>query len=293
MAWVRLWDDMPTDPKWRVIAKRSGRTIAEAMAVFNFMLVAASKANGNLDAWSDEDVAAALDMEPEHVEAIRNAMQGKVLTGDRLSAWEVRQPKREDDSSQRVRAHRERERDAVKRTVTQCNAGETQRNAPDTDTDTDSVANATGAAAPPPTDRDWLWSQGLDLLAKHSGKPGSSLRSVIGRWLRDTGDNAAQLRAEIEAATGPPNPVAEPIAWITARLKPKAPHGQSEQFRRRTAQFAGLAAAAESLAAGEDVGSGVAALPKPGTPGRGVEIAESGLPEGAVRLSAAGGRAGH
>jgi acyl dehydratase len=137
MAWVRLWEDMPTDPKWRVIAKRSGRSIAEAMAVFNFMLVAASKANGNLDAWSDEDVAAALDMEPEHVEAIRNAMQGKVLTGDRLSAWEVRQPKREDDSLQRVRAHRERQRDAVKRDVTQCNAVETQRNAPDTDTDTD------------------------------------------------------------------------------------------------------------------------------------------------------------
>jgi acyl dehydratase len=137
MAWVRLWEDMPTDPKWRVIAKRSGQSIAEAMAVFNFMLVAASKANGNLDAWSDEDVAAALDMEPEHVEAIRNAMQGKVLTGDRLSAWEVRQPKREDDSLQRVRAHRERQRDAVKRDVTQCNAVETQRNAPDTDTDTD------------------------------------------------------------------------------------------------------------------------------------------------------------
>lgn len=156
----------------------------------------------------------------------------------------------------------------------------------------DSVADATGATAPM-TDREWLWKDGLDLLAKHSGKPGSSLRSVVGRWLRDTGDNAAQLRAEIEAATGPPNPVAEPIAWITARLKPKAPHGQSEQLRRRTAQFAGLAAAAESLAAGEDVGPGVAALPKPGTPGRGVEIAESGLPEGPVRLSVAGGRAGH
>lgn len=292
MAWVRLWEDMPTDPKWRVIAKRSGRSIAEAMAVFNFMLVAASKANGDLVAWSDEDVAAALDLEEGHVQAIREAMQGKVLTGDRLSAWEVRQPKREDDSLQRVREHRERKRDAAKRDVTQCNADETQRNAPDTDTDTDTAANAAGAAAPP-SDRDWLWSLGLALLAKHTAKPGSALRSVIGRWLKLTGDDAALIRAEIEAATGPPNPVAEPISWIEARLKPKVPHGQSEQLRRRTAQFAGLAAAAESFSAGENAGPGLAALPQPGTASGGVEVGRSGLPESPVRLSAAGGRTGH
>lgn len=152
----------------------------------------------------------------------------------------------------------------------------------------DSAPNGAGAAAPP-TDRDWLWKDGLDRLAKHSGKPGASLRSVLGRWLKITGDDAAQVRAEIEAATGPPNPVADPVAWIEARLKPKAPHGQSEQLRRRTAQFAGLAAAAESLAAGQDAGSGLAALPKPGVTARGVEIAESGLSESLGGLPLAGG----
>lgn len=30
--WVRLWEDMPTDPKWRVIAKRAGRPISEVIA---------------------------------------------------------------------------------------------------------------------------------------------------------------------------------------------------------------------------------------------------------------------
>jgi uncharacterized protein YdaU (DUF1376 family) len=167
-----------------------------------------------------------------------------------------------------------------------------QRTSNHTDTDTDSVADATGAAAPP-DDRTWLFNQGLRSLAEHSGKPGASLRSVIGRWLKLTGDDAAMVRAEIEAATGPPNPVADPVAWIEARLKPKAPHGQSEQFRRRTAQFAGLAAAAESLAAGENVGPGLVALPQPGSAGRGVEVAQSGLSQGPVRLSAAGGRTGH
>ncbi len=27
-SWLRLWHDMPTDPKWRVIAKRSGQSIS-------------------------------------------------------------------------------------------------------------------------------------------------------------------------------------------------------------------------------------------------------------------------
>ncbi len=36
--WVRLWDDMPTDPKWRVIARRSGRPLSEVISVFVFMM---------------------------------------------------------------------------------------------------------------------------------------------------------------------------------------------------------------------------------------------------------------
>lgn len=114
MDWLRLWHDMPTDPKWRVIARKSGRTIPEVIAVYTHMMVAASKADerGTLASWEDEDVAAALDMDEEDVTAIRTAMQGKVLDGDKLKGWSNRQPKRErdDDSAERVRRHRERQR---------------------------------------------------------------------------------------------------------------------------------------------------------------------------------------
>ena len=38
MSWVRLWGDMPTDPKFRVIAKKAGRPLSEVLSVFVFML---------------------------------------------------------------------------------------------------------------------------------------------------------------------------------------------------------------------------------------------------------------
>lgn len=141
MGWVRLWSDMPTDPKFRVIARRAGRSISEVVAVFVFMLANAGERNerggerGELHNWADDDVAAALDLDPAAVAAIREAMQGKVLTGDKLTGWEKRQPKREDGSSERAREWRERKR-------TQANA----EKRPDTDTDTDTEADNKQAA---------------------------------------------------------------------------------------------------------------------------------------------------
>jgi len=79
---------------------------------------------GELCNWSDEDAAAALDMDPTDVAAIREAMQGKTLEGDKLSGWEKRQPKRDDGSAERAKAWRERNR-------TQPNA----RKRPDTDSE--------------------------------------------------------------------------------------------------------------------------------------------------------------
>lgn len=128
-AWVRLWEDMPTDPKWRVIARRSGRPISEVIAVFVFMLTNAGSAQdrGSLQNWNDEDVAAALDLDPENVEAIREAMQGRTLDGDHLTGWERRQPKREDGAAERAKAWREAQRthpNASERTETKPNATE-------------------------------------------------------------------------------------------------------------------------------------------------------------------------
>jgi hypothetical protein len=140
MEWVRLWLEMPNDPKWRTVARRAKAEVPQVISVYVCMMTnaAASDDRGTLDGWDDEDVAMLLDMEPETVSAIRVAMQGKVLDGEYLTGWEKRQPKREDSSADRTSRYREKQRatrgDAP---VTQCDASVTRSDAPETETDSD------------------------------------------------------------------------------------------------------------------------------------------------------------
>jgi hypothetical protein len=133
MDWCRLWHDAPDDPKWRLIARKANVRVGDVWAVWTRMMVRASASTerGSITGWDDEVEAVALDFEPDAVAAIRESMQGRVLDGDKLAGWSKRQPKREraeDDSSERVRAHRERQKaqeTANLDDVTPCNA--TQR----------------------------------------------------------------------------------------------------------------------------------------------------------------------
>lgn len=131
--WLRLWHDMPTDPKWRTIARISKQPIANVIAVYLHMLVCASNATerGRTHGWNDEDVASALDIETENVATIRESMQGRVLENDYLTGWEKRQPKREDNSSLRAKEWRDRQKE--ERNRTQPNA----EKRPEEDKDTD------------------------------------------------------------------------------------------------------------------------------------------------------------
>lgn len=124
--WFRLWADMANDPKWRTIARVSKQKIGDVVAVYIHMMTCASNATvrGTLEGWSDEDAATALDIDTEQVEAIRTAMQGRVLDGSTLAGWHKRQPKREDSSGDRVAAHRAKQAssNASSDAVTHCNA---------------------------------------------------------------------------------------------------------------------------------------------------------------------------
>ena len=106
--WLRLWHDMPTDPKWRTIAKTSGQRIGDVMAVYCHLLVCASNATerGQTQSFNCEDVANAIDVEAEQVAAIVDAMQGRVLEGDQVRGWDKRQVAREDGSAERGKAWR-------------------------------------------------------------------------------------------------------------------------------------------------------------------------------------------
>jgi hypothetical protein len=113
---------MPNDPKWRTISRVSGATISEVIAVYLHILVEASNADERGRTQPNiEDIASALDITTERVQSIVDAMQGRVIDGDRLTGWEKRQPKREDNSADRAKRWREEQK------RTQENASERKR----------------------------------------------------------------------------------------------------------------------------------------------------------------------
>jgi hypothetical protein len=140
-SWLRLWHDLPTDPKFRTIARISKQPIATVMAVYIYLLTDASQnvTERGVTQCDAESVTSIFDIEIDAVKSIFDAMQGRLLDGFRIKNWDKRQPVREDNSTDRTRAYRERNRvDAV--SVTQCDATErnvTQCDAPDKDKDQD------------------------------------------------------------------------------------------------------------------------------------------------------------
>lgn len=141
--WLRLWHDMPNDPKWRTIARASKQRISDVLAVYLHVLVNASanaSERGRTHNLCVEDVASALDLEDEQVQAILDAMQGRVLEGDHVSGWSNRQPAREDGSADRAKAWRERQKQVREQERTQANA----EKRPDTDTDKESITSPNG-----------------------------------------------------------------------------------------------------------------------------------------------------
>lgn len=142
---------MPTDPKFRTVARHSKQPVTLVLAVYVHMLVHASQADprGTLFRWCDEDVSIALDVGEEQVSAVREAMQGRLLEGDTLMGWERRQPdsggagaRGGKTSTERSRAHRAKlKREKEGAGTPACNGMQrdatdaTECNAPDKDTD--------------------------------------------------------------------------------------------------------------------------------------------------------------
>ena len=211
--WVRLWHDMPTDPKWRVIARKSKQPLPCVIAVFTMMLTNASgnaADRGVLLGWDHEDAGAALDMDAEDVAAIHAAMQGKVLDGDRLTGWERRQPKREDSTAAERKAawkaRKATEENATERSGTHEN--EAERTREDTETEKSySVAKATGETPSDPDAKFWA-----DAKAYLAGAGVKNPGGVVGKWVRDHGKRetaSAVSRAQIERAV-------EPVGFVQA-----------------------------------------------------------------------------
>lgn len=147
-SWFRSWHGAPTDNKWLVIAAKAkvkpGIVSAVAWALFDYASQAEDR--GSVKEFDTETYAVFSGFSENEVQAVVAAMCTKGIIGEdwRLAAWDKRQPKREDDSAERVRRHRKNQRDGVtteqKYDVTQCNAEKrnvTHGNNTEPDTDTE------------------------------------------------------------------------------------------------------------------------------------------------------------
>lgn len=121
MHWFRWHHGTVTDPKFGLIAKKAGTSVAEVIAIWAYLLEAASASEerGNPGVPDFESIDFALGVDEGVTERVYGLMQGRSLiakdTG-RLTAWERRQPKREredDKGTERKRRQREREADGV------------------------------------------------------------------------------------------------------------------------------------------------------------------------------------
>ena len=75
-------------------------------------------------------------------------------------------------------------------------------------------------------DRTNLFGGARQWLQKQTGKPENHCRKLIGRWLKQTGDDSAAILELIRQARD--RDLSDPVAWIEAALKPRA-NGEAKQ----------------------------------------------------------------
>ncbi|MBQ1761930.1 MAG: hypothetical protein IIZ92_03400 [Aquincola sp.] len=132
--WFRWHHGTVNDQKFPLVARKSGASVAEVIAVWACLLERASCADvrGTLGEPDFEAMDCALGMADGKSAAIYEALQARALIDSdaRVTAWSKRQPKRENDgAAERKRAQREREaaeRDAAEREQSLCDAAEKQ-----------------------------------------------------------------------------------------------------------------------------------------------------------------------
>lgn len=115
--WFRWHHGSVTDPKFQLVAKKAGASVAEVVAVWACLLEAASQSEqrGHAGDTDFEALDCALGMEDGKAFSIYGQMTARGLLGadSTITAWDRRQPKRERDdgkSTERVQAFRERQR---------------------------------------------------------------------------------------------------------------------------------------------------------------------------------------
>lgn len=129
MDWFRWHHGSVTDPKFQLVAKKSGASVAEVLAVWACLLESASQAEmrGNPGDIDYEAMECALGLAEGVASTIHTEMKTRGLVGaDGLIArWDKRQPKREREDA--TNADRQRTFKAKQNQVTPDNASDNQK----------------------------------------------------------------------------------------------------------------------------------------------------------------------
>jgi hypothetical protein len=162
--------------------------------------------------------------------------------------------------------------------------------------------SAPDADAPRDDPRARLFRVGLATLSRISGRGPDRCRSLVGRWLKATGDDPIEVLAAIEDAER--NQVVHPVQWIEARFRSRAPPsggraprpGSREDTRERTIHALRklkdyARSHSDDEARGGDAGPSSAGLLPDAQPARSRDLHGDGRGP-ALSLPAVGGRAG-
>ena len=113
ITWCRAHNGWTSDHKWPLIARKSGQPVGIVVSVFAALFDFASQAEdrGSVASFDPEELDTRYGYEDGVTASIVKALEAKgVITAGRLANWEKRQPKREDDSTERTREWRGRKK---------------------------------------------------------------------------------------------------------------------------------------------------------------------------------------
>ncbi len=122
--WFRWHHGSVSDPKMRMVAAKAETSVANVVAVWAALLEAASENadRGCIGEFDDDLCAFTLGIDVPLLMRVKLAMRDRgMLIDDRVSAWDKRQPRREDETA-RDRKARERERKAANSVTATCHA---------------------------------------------------------------------------------------------------------------------------------------------------------------------------
>lgn len=148
--WFRWHHGSVTDPKFQLVARRSGASLTDVLAVWAYLLEKASAAEfrgcfGEIDG---EAVDCLFGFDDGTTNAILGQMvERSLISDDYVVAWDKRQPKRErdgDNSTERVRAFRQKQSHE-----TPCNAKKRQETPREEKSREEERREESKASAPP------------------------------------------------------------------------------------------------------------------------------------------------